>query len=123
MTALNNIHNDAYGVASVKIKSYQEKYKKKYDKKHKVQKFNFKINSKVQYKKYYSKKTKGSKSKIQFLPHNTYLIIHRIDRSKKNVILRNPTTGYIHKRHYHFDDIRAFKKKTRAKKPSVKKSK
>ena len=77
----------------------------------------------MQYKKHYSKRAKGAKSKIKFLPYDTYLLIHRIDRSKKNVILKSPKTGTIYKKHYHFDDIRAFKKKTRTKNPSVKKSK
>ena len=120
---MKDIHNDAFGVAGVKITKYQKKYKKQYDEQHKVRKFNFKMNSKVQYKKHYSKRAKGAKSKIKYLPYNTYLVIHRIDRTKKNVILKNPQTGTIYKKHYHFDDIRAFKKKSRAKKASVKKSK
>ena len=123
MSAMKDIHNDAFRMAAAKATKYQKKYKKQYDEQHKVQKFSFKMNSKVQYRKHYSKRAKGAKSKIQFLPHNFYLVIHRIDRIKKNVILKNPQTGYVYKKHYHFDDIRAFKKKTQAKKVSIKKSK
>ena len=120
---MKEIHNDAFRMAAAKATNYQKKYKEQYDEQHKVRKFSFKMNSKVQYRKHYSKRAKGAKSKIKFLPHNSYLVIHRIDRTKKNVILKNPQTNYVYKKHYHFDDIRAFRNKSQAKKVSIKKSK
>ena len=79
-----------------------------------------KIGTKVQYKKYFSKRAKGVKSKIQYYPAQGYLVIHRIFRTKKKVILRNPKTGYIHKKNYSFDNIRPVKKFFKRKKSPAK---
>ena len=79
-----------------------------------------KIGTKVQYKKYFSKRAKGIKSKIQYYPAQSYLVIHRIFRTKKKVLLRNPKTGYIHKKHYSFDNIRPVKKIFKRKKSPAK---
>ena len=87
-TAMKDIHNDAFRMAAAKATKYQKKYKEQYDEQHKVRKFSFKMNSKVQYRKHYSKRAKGAKSKIKFLPNNSYLVIHRIDRTKKMLFLK-----------------------------------
>ena len=68
-----------------------------------------KIGAKVQFKKHFSKRAKGAKSKIQYYPALSYLVIHRIFRSKKVVILKNPSTNYVYKKKYPFDRIRRFK--------------
>lgn len=68
-----------------------------------------KIGAKVQFKKHFSKRAKGAKSKIRYYPAQGYLVIHRIFRSKKIVILKNPTTNYMYKKKYPFDSIRRFK--------------
>ena len=121
MKALKEIHDDTYGVACKKIDKYQKKYKKQYDKTKKVKPFTFKIGAKVRYKHHFSKKAKGAKSKIQYLPAKTYLVIHKIYKVKKKVILKNPTTGYIHKKNFHFDDIRRYKSTIKKSKKTTKK--
>ena len=78
--------------------------------------FTMKIGTKVQYKKYFSKRAKGIKSKVRYYPAQSYLVIHRIFRTKKKVILRNPKTGYIHKKNCSFDNIRPVKKLFKRKK-------
>ena len=80
-----------------------------YDKKNNVKHFTMKIGAKVQFKKYFSKSAKGAKSKIQYYPALSYLVIHRIFRSKQVVILKNPSTNYVYKKKYPFDRIRRFK--------------
>ena len=74
------------------------------------------IGAKVQFKKHFSKKAKGAKSKIQYYPAQSYLVIHRIFRTKKLVVLKNPRTGYIHMKKFSFDRIRLFKNTTKKKK-------
>ena len=106
---LKEIHDETFGDAANKIKIHQAKYKQQYDDKNKVKKFTMQIGAKVQFKKHFSKKAKGAKSKIQYYPAQSYLIIHRIFRTKKIVILKNPRTGYIHKKKISFDRIRRFK--------------
>ena len=75
-----------------------------------------KIGAKVQYKKIFSKRAKGAKSKIQYYTALSYLVIHRIFRSKKVVILKNPYTNYVHKKKYPFDRIRRIKQTNKQKK-------
>ena len=57
-----------------------------------------KIGAKVQFKKHFSKRAKGAKSKIRYYPAHSYLVIHRIFRSKKVVILKKTTTNYMYKK-------------------------
>ena len=93
---LKEIHDETFGDAAKKIKVHQTKYKRQYDEKNKVKNFTMKIGAKVQFKKHFSKKAKGAKSKIQYYPVQTYLVIHRIFRTKKLAVLKNLKTGYIH---------------------------
>ena len=113
---LKEIHDETFGDAAKKIKIHQEKYKRQYDDKNKVKNFTMQIGAKVQYKKHFSKKAKGAKSKIQYYPPQSYLVIHRIFRTKKIVILKNPKNGYIHTKKFSFDRIRRFKTITKKKK-------
>jgi len=116
---LKDIHDETFGEAAKKIKIYQEKYKRQYDEKNKVKNFTMKIGAKVQFKKFFSKRAKGAKSKIRYYPAQSYLVIHRIFRSKKIVILKNPTTNYVYKKKYPFDSIRRFKPMKFSKKKRV----
>lgn len=115
---MKQIHDETFGIAAKKIAVYQDKYKRQYDERNKTKNFTMKIGTKVQYKKHFSKRAKGIKSKIRYYPAQSYLVIHRIFRTKKKAILRNPRTGYIHKKSYSFDNIRSVKNIIKRKKTS-----
>ena len=109
-TLINNlfaIHDKSFGEAGVKIKIYQDKYKKQYDKKFKVKKFCLKQGDRIQIKRLRSKKAKGGKTKLNWLPRNSYYTIFKINKRRKTVVVKNKK-GYILKRHFNFDYIRSF---------------
>ena len=109
-TLINNlfaIHDKSFGEAGVKIKIYQQKYKKKYDKKFKVKKFCLKKGDRVQIKRLRTKRAKGGKTKLNWLPRNSCYTIFKINKRRKTVVVKNKN-GYILKRHFNFDFIRLF---------------
>ena len=108
LSSLTQIHNENFGVACEKIKTYQAKYKRKYDKKHKVKDFELKSGDRVQIKKLRTKKAKGGKTELKWCPRNSFYTIFRINKRRKTVQVKKKN-GVILKKHFNFDNVRAFK--------------
>ena len=104
---LTEIHNNSFGEACEKIEIYQEKYKKKYDKKHNVKPFSLKIGDRIQVKRIKTKKSKGGKTQLNWLPRNSFYTIFKIHKRRKTVQVKNKN-GHILKTLYNFDRIRPF---------------
>ena len=105
---LTEIHNENFGAAGEKIKKYQEEYKKKYDRRNNVQPFLLRKGSPVQVRRMRSKKAKGSKNDLNWIPRNSFYTIYKIDKSRKKITVRNPKNGNILKKTYNFDLVRKF---------------
>ena len=105
--SLLQTHNEIFGAASEYIKKQQQRYKKDYDRRKKVSPFDIAVGDKVQYRKHQNKKAKN-KSRISWLPRGGYCFIHRINKSKKTVSLRD-INGEVLKEKKPFDWVRKFK--------------
>ena len=107
--ALIQNHNTIFGEAASSIKKYQEKYKKAYDTKNKVKPVRLRKGSKVQYRIHKSKKAK-SKAGTKWMPHRGYYTIKKIDRKKRQAILKN-ASGKSLKRSKPFSQLRKYRGK------------
>lgn len=106
---MNDIHNANFGIAAEKIKIYQDAYKKKYDKKNKTKKFSLRKGSAIQVRRRRSKQVKGSKNDLLWIPRNAFYTIVKIEKSRKKVTVKNPSTGKILKKTFNFDVIRRYR--------------
>lgn len=107
--ALKKIRIETFGLAGSKIDAYQKRYKKQYDKAKNVKAFDLRRGSPVQVKRHRSKRAKGSKNSLAWFPRNSFYTIHKIDKTRKKVFLKNPKSGKVLTRTQHFDQIRQFK--------------
>ena len=103
---LFEIHAKVFGESSEKITIYQAKYKEQYDRKHKTRPFPLVKGDKVQVKIHKNKRPK-SKGGLNWKPYQNFYTIHKILRTKKQVLVKN-FHGKLLKRSHPFDRIRLY---------------
>ena len=108
VSALQKIHNDTFGIAGRKIREYQKKYKRRYDQRKRTASFALRKGVPVQVKKLRYKKAKGSKNDLRWYPRDAFYTIHKIDKSRKRVFLKNPRTQKVLKKTQAFDHVRIY---------------
>ena len=70
------------------------RYTNGYNRRNKVS-FNLKVGDKVQYRKYKVKQAKGQKTALLWKPLNSFVIIQKIDKSKKKLTCKDKKGAII----------------------------
>ena len=106
VNALQNAHDQLFGKAGEKIKSYQANYKQKYDRRLNVNGLQVEVGSRVQLR----KKTK-KKMNLEWTPHFGYLEVMEVNTKNMTVKLKNPLTKYIFKKSKPISKLRLYRGK------------
>ena len=106
---LIQIRDDNFSIANARNRKHVARYTAAYNKRKRVREFSMKKGAKVQITIVKNSNRKGGKMESKLKPLNAYYVIHKVVKSKKICVLKNPKTGTILKKKYPFDHIRPWK--------------
>ena len=103
---LNKIREDNFSIATERNRKHVARYTASYNRRRRVREFSMKKGAKVQVTIVKNSNRKGGKMESKLKPLNVYYVIHKVVKSKKFCVLKNPKTGTILKKKYPFDHIK-----------------